>query len=89
MALLVQEMNARSGAKSHRKSFKIEPGGIHKSLKIHFGAIGGVLGALGFMNAERRADKDEQWSHFGATWSIACAILARTGFRRADPLAVS
>ena len=30
----------------------------------------GVLGELGFMNAERRADKDEKWNHFGATWSI-------------------
>ena len=46
------------------------------------GRIGGVLRAFGFMNAERRADKDEQWSHLGATWSILCAMLAP----RADQL---
>ena len=27
------------------------------------------------MNAERRADKNEKWIHFGATWWILCAIL--------------
>ena len=32
--------------------------------------FGGVLGALGLMNAERRANKCEQRSQFDATWSI-------------------
>ena len=41
------------------------------------------------MSAERRADKDEKWSHISATWSMLRAILAPTGFRRADPLGVS
>ena len=50
---------------------------------------GGVLIALGFMNAERRADKDEKWNHFGPTWSIVYAIWAHTGFRRCDPVGVS
>ena len=31
---------------------------------------------------ERRVDKDEKRSNFGAAWSILCAILAPTGFRR-------
>ena len=34
------------------------------------GCFGEVLGALGFMNAERHAQENEKWSHFGATWSI-------------------
>ena len=41
--------------------------------------------AKGETYAERRPDKDEKWSLFGATWSILYAILAPTGFRRADP----
>ena len=41
------------------------------------------------MSAERRADKDERWIHFGTTWLIFCAILAPAGFLRADLLGVS
>ena len=49
----------------------------------------GVSGGLGSIRGSRNAeDKDETWGHFGATWSILCAILAPTGFRRADPLGV-
>ena len=51
--------------------------------------FGGALGTLGFMNAERRADKDGRWTHFGATWLILCAILAPTEVRRVKTLDIS
>ena len=35
----------------------------------------GVLGALGFMKAERHAAKGDKWSRFGATWSISFTIF--------------
>ena len=41
--------------------------------------FGGVLGALGFMNEARCADKG----------NFLAPILAPTGFRKADPLCVS
>ena len=63
--ICMAEMNARSGAKSHRKSFKIELGTVQKSSEINTRGFSGVSGALGSMNAERRADKDEKCSHFG------------------------
>ena len=88
MALLVLEMNVRSGAKSHWKPFKSGPGRVQNHQKSDVEAFLGGLEAFGFMNAERRADKDQNWSHFGAAWLILCAILAPSGFRRADPLGV-
>ena len=63
VAHLVPEMNASSGetlkiiqnrAWKDPKSSKINPRGVSE-----------VLGALGSVNAERRADKDEKWSGFG------------------------
>ena len=62
---------------------------VQKSSICDHGAFQGVLGAFGFLNAERRADKNEKWKHFGATWPILCASVAPTGFLRADPLGVS
>ena len=71
----------------HRLKLSLE--GSKNDQNEILGCLGGVLGALGYMNAERRADKDEKWSHFGATSSILCAILAPTGCRKANPLGVS
>ena len=48
VAVLVSEMNSKLSL----EGFKIIK---NESL----GSFGGVLGALGFMNAKRRADKDE------------------------------
>ena len=41
------------------------------------------------MNTERRADKDEKEPFGRHLLDFVCAILAATGFRRADPLGVS
>ena len=49
------------------KTIKIELGRVHKSSKMIPRGVWGVLGALGSMNAEMRADKDEKWNHSGAT----------------------
>ena len=68
------------------------PRGIENHSKLSLegsGRFEGGFGALDFMNAERRANKDEKWSHFDATWSIWCAILAPTGIRTAETLGIS
>ena len=55
-------------------------GRVYKSSKMNPQHVSGVLGALGSMHAERLADKDEKWSHFGATYSLSGSILAPAVF---------
>ena len=53
------------------------------------GASGGLLEASVSRVGKRRTSLTHSFEVFGVTWSISCAILAPTGFRRADPFGVS
>ena len=77
VALLVPEMNARSGAKSHWKSLKNEPRRLQKSSKIN---PRGVSGASWEHSVPWTQRGTRIRSYFAATWSISNSILAPTGF---------